>query len=50
MQTAREALRPEQWPGVMLVFGAGYAAVFGVFALRHRHALRAASPTRSPAR
>jgi uncharacterized membrane protein len=36
---AREALRPDQWPAVMLVFAAGYLAVFVVFTLLHRHAL-----------
>lgn len=41
-RAAQRALRPEQWPAVMLVFAAGYAAVFGLFALMHRHALRQA--------
>ncbi len=39
---ASRALRPAQWPAVMVVFAAGYVAVFVVFALLHRHALRCA--------
>lgn len=39
---ARRALRPEQWPAVMSVFAVAYVALFGVFALMHRHALRRA--------
>ena len=42
-QEAQRALRPEQWPFVMVVFAAGYLAVFVVFALLHRHALRCAA-------
>lgn len=41
-RAAQAALRPAEWPAVMLVFAIGYAAVFGVFALLHRHALRQA--------
>jgi hypothetical protein len=40
---AQRALRPEQWPSVLVVFAAGYMAVFSVFALLHRHALRSAT-------
>ena len=40
---AREALRPDQWPAVMVVFSAGYVAVFTVFTLLHRHALARAA-------
>jgi len=43
---AQRALKPEQWPAVMVVFGAGYVAVFAVFALLHRHALRRAEELR----
>lgn len=33
-------LAPGQWPMLMVVFGAGYIAVFAIFALLHLHALR----------
>lgn len=36
---AQGALRPEQWPAAMVVYGAGYMAIFLVFAAMHRHAL-----------
>ena len=39
---AQRALQPSQWPAVMVVFAVGYCAVFVVFALLHRHALRCA--------
>jgi len=39
---AQAALRWDQWPAVMAVFAAAYMAMFAVFALLHRHALRMA--------
>jgi hypothetical protein len=39
---AWNALERSQWPLLMIVFGAAYFAIFGVFALLHRHALRCA--------
>lgn len=36
---ALRSLRPAQWPAVMAIYGLGYAGVFGVFVLLHRHAL-----------
>jgi uncharacterized membrane protein len=47
---ARDALLPSQWPTVMLVFAAGYLAVFTVFALLHRHALSLATELQLDAR
>jgi hypothetical protein len=46
MRDAQQALQPEQWPSVMLVFATGYVAVFTVFVLLHRHALRQADALR----
>jgi hypothetical protein len=47
---ARSALLPSQWPTVMVVFAAGYLAVFAVFALLHRHALSRAADLHLDAR
>jgi Endosomal/lysosomal potassium channel TMEM175 len=33
-------LSMDQWPAVMMIFAAGYVAVFGLFALLHLHAYR----------
>jgi hypothetical protein len=41
-RSAWGALHREQWPGVMIVFAVAYFAIFAVFALMHRHALRCA--------
>jgi hypothetical protein len=38
----RRGLDWSEWPAVMLVFAVAYFAIFGVFALMHRHALRSA--------
>ena len=36
------SLDQSQWPGVMIIFAVAYFAIFAVFALMHRHALRCA--------
>jgi hypothetical protein len=33
------AIRPGQWPALMCVYAAGWAAIYGLFALMHAHAL-----------
>lgn len=42
MRVAQRGLQWAQWPAVMMVFAAAYFALFGVFLLLHRHALRCA--------
>jgi hypothetical protein len=37
---ATPVLTMDQWPAVMMIFAAGYVAVFGLFALLHVHAWR----------
>ena len=49
-QEAQRALKPEQWPAVMVVFALGYVAVFVVFALLHRHALHRSADLQLDAR
>jgi uncharacterized membrane protein len=41
-RAAQRALSPSEWPAVMAVFSAAHVAMYAVFALLHRHALRCA--------
>ena len=41
-EAANRSLRGDQWPAVMAIYGLGYAGVFAVFVLLHRHAFACA--------
>jgi len=38
-QASRAAIRGDQWPALMCVYAGGYAALYGLFAMMHAHAL-----------
>ncbi len=37
--TSRAAIRGDQWPALMCIYAVGYAAIYGLFAMLHSHAL-----------
>ncbi|MDF1504794.1 TMEM175 family protein [Roseisolibacter sp. H3M3-2] len=38
-EAALGAIRPDQWPALLSIYAVGYIALYGLFALLHRHAL-----------
>jgi uncharacterized membrane protein len=38
-ESAVGAIRHDQWPALMSIYAVGYIALYGIFALMHRHAL-----------
>ena len=36
---SQAAIRPDQWPALMCIYAGGWAALYGLFALMHAHAL-----------